>query len=165
MATFAKNVLRSAMISVILATEKTSDVFFSHSELRGQRSSGRRRRRDLDEGKAQARVAFCSAAHAFRHSSVHRGIRLARIGWDSFACRGARHGRGIHALRAGASPFFAAAKCAALRTEREEPQPDAAVPRAGRCNYALYFVGADGVPIAAVRKAEQYRVHQSSHKQ
>jgi hypothetical protein len=75
--------VRSEMIGVMLARKRTSDVFFSNSELCGQRSSGRRGCSHLDEGEAPARIAFRSAAHAIRHSSVHRGIRLARIGWDS----------------------------------------------------------------------------------
>jgi hypothetical protein len=131
----------------------------------GQRSSGRRRRRHLDKGEAQARTAFRDAAHAICRSSVHRGIRLAGTQWHSFACGGARHGCGVHALRAGVPPFFAAAKRTAVRTDSEEPQANAAVPRARRSNYALYFVGADGIPIVAVCQRKQYRVHQPSDKQ
>jgi hypothetical protein len=81
-------------------------VFLGHGEFRRQRSSGCRRRRHLDQGEAPARTAFRSASHAIRRSSVYRGIRLAGIGWDSFACRGARHGRGVHALCAGLLPFL-----------------------------------------------------------
>ena len=56
-------------------------MFFSDSELCWQRISGRRRHDHIDEGEAPARTAFRGAAHAIRCSSVHRGIRLAGIGW------------------------------------------------------------------------------------
>src|ERR1700688_4359558 len=149
----------------MFAKEKTSYVFLSHRELRRQRSPGCRRRRHLDQGEAPARTAFRSAPRAIRRSSVYRGIRLAGIGWDSFACRGARHGSGVHALCARTPPLFAAAQRASVRAECEEPQQDVAVPRSWRSNYALYFVGADGIPITAVCQRKQYRIHKSSHQQ
>ena len=64
--------------------------------------------------------------------------------------RGARHGCGVHALCARAPSLFAAAQRASVRAECEEPQQNVAVPRSWRSNYALYFVGADGIPITAV---------------
>src|SRR5271169_6313389 len=134
----------------MFAKEKTSYVFLSHRELRGERSPRCRRRRHLDQGEAPARTAFRSAPDAIRRSSVYRGIRLAGIGWDSFASRGARHGRGVHALCARAPPISAATQCASVRAECEEPAQDAAFPRAWRSNYALYSVGSDGIPIAAL---------------
>src|ERR1700689_3839264 len=148
--------LPSAMIGVTLATEKTSDVLFGNSELCGQWGSGRGRRRYLDEGEAPARTAFRRAAHVIRHSPVHRGIRLAGIGWDSFPRGDARHGGGVHALCAGAPAVFAAAQRAAVRAGREEPPAHGAVPRARRSNHALYSVGAYGVPIAVVRSGKQH---------
>jgi hypothetical protein len=140
-------------------------VFLSHRELRRQRGPGRRRRRHLDQGEAPARTSFRSAARAIRRSSVYRGIRLAGIGWDSFACRGARHGRGVHALCARATPLFAAAQRASVRAECQEPQKDVAVPRIRRSNCAVYFVGSDRSPATAVCQRKQYRVHQSSDQQ
>src|SRR5580658_11350492 len=80
-----RNILRSATIGVIFARENTSHVLFSDSKLCWQRSSGRGGRRHIDEGEAQARIAFRGAARAIRHSSVHRGIRLAGIGRNSLA--------------------------------------------------------------------------------
>jgi hypothetical protein len=47
----------------------------------------------------------------------------------------------------------------------EEPQQDVAVRRTWRSDYALYFVGADGIPIAAVCQRKQYRVHKSGDQQ
>lgn len=63
----------------MFAWRKSIHVFFSHRELRGQWSSGRRRRRHIDQGKAQARIAIRSAAPAIRHSSVHRGVKQYRV--------------------------------------------------------------------------------------
>ena len=109
--------------------------------------SGSGRHRHIHKGEASARTAFRRAAHAIRRSPVHRGICLAGIGWDSFACGGARHGRGLYALCAGAPPLFCCRQACCCSSQREEPQADAAVPRARRSNYALYFVGLTAFPL------------------
>ena len=56
----------------VFTREKTSHVFLSHRELRRQRSSGCRGRRDPDQGEALTRTAVRDAPH-----SVCRG------GWGS----------------------------------------------------------------------------------
>jgi CheY-like chemotaxis protein len=110
-----RNVLPSTPTDVILPMEQTSLVFLSHGELCWQRSSGRCRRRHIDESETPPRTAPRGAAYAFRHSSIHRGIRLARPGWDPFAYGGAQHGRGVHALCPGIAPFPVTAQRAAFR--------------------------------------------------
>ena len=125
-------------MGVIVARGKNSHVLFGGGEFCGQRDFGDYRRHHVDEGEAQARIAICVAADTIRHSSIHRGICLVGIGRDAFPYGYARHGRGVHAVCAGAAPFFAAAKRAAVRAERDEPQPDGAVPGARRSNDALY---------------------------
>ena len=65
----------------------------------------------------------------------------------------------------GLLPFLLPLSVLLFEPNAEEPQQDVAVPRSWRSNYALYFVGADGVPITAVCQREQYRIHQSSHQQ
>src|SRR5580704_2633109 len=149
----------------MLATEGTSHVLFGHGELCGQWSSGWSRRRHTYEGEAQARTAFRGAARALRYSSAHGRIRLAGIGWHSFARGGTRHGSSIHALCAGASPFIAAVERDAVRAERDEPATHAAVRHTRRGNHALHFVGADCVSFAAIHPGKQYRVHQSGDQQ
>ena len=47
----------------------------------------------------------------------------------------------------------------------KEPQADAAISRSWCSNYALYFMGVDGIPIATVCQGKQHRVHQSGDKQ
>jgi len=153
-----RNVLRFATIGVISRRRKRAVCFSATANFVGSGVLGDRRRY-VDEGKTPARTAFRNVAHALRRSSVHRGIRLARIGWDSVAYSSARHGRRVHALCARAPAFSPASQRTPIRTNQAEPPPHAAVPRARRSDDAIYFVGADGVPVAAVCQGKQYRIH------
>src|SRR5579863_5858682 len=110
-----KNILRSAMIGVIFARGKTSYVLFGSGELCGQHSVRRDRCGHADEGETPSRTAFRVAPHSICDSPVHRGIRLAGIGWNPFARGDARHGRGVHAVCAGTSPFLVTAKRVVVR--------------------------------------------------
>src|SRR5271156_4059037 len=93
-------------MGVILPPEKTIHVFFSDSKFRGGHRFGRRRRRHVDEGEAPARIAFRVAANSIRHSSVHRRLRLAGIGWQTLAPGDARHGRRVMLYAQGILPFL-----------------------------------------------------------
>ena len=55
----------------------------------------------LHQGEAPAGTAFRGTAFAIRHSSVHRGIRVAGIGWNTLADCCPQHGRSVHAICAG----------------------------------------------------------------
>src|ERR1700684_3931058 len=109
-----RNILRSATLGVIFARGKPSYVFFGGGELCGQHRFGRGRRGHADEGETPSRTAFRVAPYPVCRSSVYRGFRLAGIGWNPIACGNARHGRSVHAVCAGTSPFFDAAKRAAV---------------------------------------------------
>src|SRR5271165_328378 len=97
------------------ARRKTRSVLFSSSELYRQWSSGNTRGYHLDEGQTPARTTLCGATCTLRRSPIHRGVRLAWVGWDSLACGDTQHGRGVHALRTGASPVSAATQRTAIR--------------------------------------------------
>ena len=74
---------------------------------------------------------------------------MAGIGWDSFAWLVAHNmGAAFMLYAQGLLPFLLPLSVLLFEPEREEPQPNAAVPRSGRSNYALHTVGADGIPIA-----------------
>src|SRR5271155_5227492 len=90
-------------------------VFFGGGEFYGQRGFRRDRSRDSDESETQARTALCVAAYALCYSPVHRGVRLAGAGWSALARGYARHGRGVHVIRAGTSSIPAAAQRDAVR--------------------------------------------------
>src|SRR5271165_3879173 len=97
------------------ARRKTRSVLFGSSELYRQWSSGNTRGYHLDEGQTPARTTLCGATCTLRRSPIHRGVRLAWVGWDSLACGDTQHGRGVHALRTGASPVSAATQRTAIR--------------------------------------------------
>ena len=60
----------------------------------------------LTKVKHRRELLFAALPDFLRAPSVHRGIRLARIGRYSFAGGGARHGGGVHAVCAGTPPFL-----------------------------------------------------------
>ncbi len=69
----------------------------------------------LTKVKHTRELLFAALPSLFAVHQFIEWIRLAGIGWDSLAGGGARHGRGVHAVCAGASAVPAAAKRAAVR--------------------------------------------------
>src|ERR1700678_3347563 len=90
------------------------EFFFGATEIFLGRRAWGRGRRHTEEGETQTRIAFRGAALAIRDSSVHRGIRLAGIGWHSLAHGNAQHGCGVHAVCTGTSPLPDASERAAV---------------------------------------------------
>src|SRR5580658_770078 len=150
---------------VILPWEKSTNVLFSHSKLRRQRSPRRSRSSNSNQSKTPPRAPLRRAAAAIRHPPIHRGLRLARPRWLSLTRGNPRHGRSLHALRPGIAPFPAPPKRAPVRAQPAKPPAHAPVPDHRRRHHALHPMGANRLPHGRLRQVEHHRLHESSHQQ
>ena len=95
----------------------------------------------------QRELLLAALPIAIRRSSVYGGIRLARTGWDRFPLQWRMTwARRPYALRMDFSHFCCRLACS-CSSPIQRAETDAAVPRTWRSDYALYFVGADGIPV------------------
>jgi hypothetical protein len=82
-------------------------VFFCGGKFYRQRSVGHDRSLDSDESETQTRIALCITPDTLCRSPVHRGIRLAGVGWSALARGYTSHGCGVHVVCAeGLLPFL-----------------------------------------------------------
>ena len=119
----------------------------------------------LTKVKHRRELLFASLPMLF---AIHQFIEgFVWLGLDGILSPAVAHDMGAAFMlyAQGLLPFLLPLSVLLFEPNGKSRRQDAAVPRAWRSNYALYFVGADGIPIAAVRQRKQHRVHQSSDQQ